>query len=39
MNPTIVAGGPGQPVVADFVLEGRKAVSPAATLRITRDLT
>jgi Phage tail tube protein len=39
MNPSIVAGGPGQSVMADFTIEGRKDPVTGKTLRITRDLT
>jgi len=39
MNPTIVAGGVGQAVMATFDIEGRKDSVSGKTLKITRDLT
>lgn len=39
MNPQILAGGVGQSVMAEFVLEGRKDTTTSKTMRITRDLT
>jgi hypothetical protein len=40
INPRILAGGPGQAVVAEYQLEGRTDVaSTGKTVRITRDLT
>lgn len=39
MNPNIVAGGPGQAVMAEFAIEGKKDSVTGKTLRLTRDLT
>lgn len=39
MNPSIVAGGVGQAVMAEFAIEGRKDTVTGKTLRLTRDLT
>jgi hypothetical protein len=39
MNPRIVSGGPGQSVMCEIDIEGRKDSVTGKTLRLTRDLT
>jgi len=39
MNPQIVAGGPGQAVIAEYAIEGKKDAATGKTARITRSLT
>jgi hypothetical protein len=39
MSPRIVAGGPGQSVMCEITIEGKKDSVTSKTLRLTRDLT